>query len=647
MCCGANHTFSLDIFRRHEAIGTVCEGNENAPGIASTDHDIWSLSVIHAESVHDQQSLVRQDGESHFVRTEQGDKDRFEFSYKQLWMYAMRYASHLVSDPIMCEDTIDPSCDQMPTSIVWYRFAQLAFRLGFRSRRIALMSSASALDKIVFKCVSWVAGAAKGGISPQLQVAEVRKRLQIETDMPLEKAPSLIMDDQDVEVQNRLGHYDVDYPQKGKLELFVRWLYNVEEPRGKYITPSFIRKAMFHAFFGLGMRSRDKLIIGDEQNETKTQTTSQDVLPVPFPSSTHRNPCKAPELGDHHIIHNHQSSHQGSADPSFATFAHVNPPSGCTDTSSPRGEERGPQKTMTDMIMILQELERLRTCNSQQCSDTSTCYPASVTQTSSSPTDSQNPEKEETASKSMLSDRSLEGSSSTVLKTAESATPAGWKVNPQSLSPLTLAQPSGLRQSILEPSFDDAIESNAGKKLSSRTTSVFEVVPHSASSSSADLDNLISFDDPDNTSAAIKQDPGISKCSYWSPAMTSHLKSRQQKQSSSVSPNSHEISYFNVPLAQIEQCESIIGHPLESTELVSSHLYQLSGQEQENLKAPAVTKAESKRVREIVEESLSCVHDCAKYSATAAGRKGRKRSFQEYNACSKSVDTQGVRTIPW
>ena len=554
-----------------------------------------ALNLIHAEFNHDQRSLVQQKGESHFVRTEQGDKNRFEFCYRQLWMYAMRHSSHLVSGPVMWEHTTDPPCDQMPMSILWYRFAQLAFKLGFRSRRITLMGSASALDKIVLDCISWVAGAAKGGISPERQVAEVRERLQIETDIPLEKAPSLITEDQDLEVQNRLGHYDVDYPQKAKLELFVRWLYDVEEPRGKYITPSFVRRAMFHAFFGHNMRSRDKVTIVHEQNETNA-------LPVLFPSKTHSNPWRAPELGDHHVVNRHPSSQQGSADQNFTTFAHVNSPSDCIGTS-PRGEERGFQKTRAD---------------------------------SSSATGCQNAEKE-AANKVMLSDDSLESSLSMLLRTAESATPAGLKANIGSpLSTLTLAQPSDLRQSILESSLDNAIKSDAEKKPSSNP----------ASSSFADSEELIAFDDFQNTSATIEQDPTISERSYWSSALTSHYESGQEKQNSSGSPNSHDAYYPDLPMPQIEQCESIVGLPTESMELVPSRPRSSWGRGQETLKTPAITKASTKRIREIVEESLSCVHDCAKYSATVVGRKSRKRSFQEYSACLESVDTQEARTVP-
>ena len=122
------------------------------------------------------------------------------------------------------------------------------------------MGSVSALDEAVRDCVSWVTGATKDGTSPHHQAAEVRNRLQIETDTPSENAPPLISDKNDLLVQHRCGRAFGALRRQVKLDLFIRWLYDVEEPRDKYIPLSFVQRAIFQAFFDHKVRPTDESV---------------------------------------------------------------------------------------------------------------------------------------------------------------------------------------------------------------------------------------------------------------------------------------------------------------------------------------------------------------------------------------------------
>ena len=223
----------------------------------------------------EQQRPIRQDGENHFVQIEEGDKDHFEFSYKQLWIYAMRHFPNLVHADAERGSIKECSYVKKPISILWYRFARLALRLGFRSPKMELMGSISAVNEAVIECLSWGAGTSKIGALVHDHVAEIREKLQIETDAPPETAPSFVTESSDFDIENRYGRTFEASSQGLKTELFIRWLYDTREPRGRYITASFIQRALFHAFFGHTMSTRDSVAsqrkyIDDSISEHKT-----------------------------------------------------------------------------------------------------------------------------------------------------------------------------------------------------------------------------------------------------------------------------------------------------------------------------------------------------------------------------------------
>ena len=109
----------------------------------------------------------------------------------------MRHFPNLVNVIIEGEPTMDSSWVKKPKSILWYRFARLALKLGFRSRNIELMG--------LYR-----------------QVAEVRKGLQIEADIPPDKTPSLITEDEELDVRKRFGYHFKNPQITVTLEIFLR-----------------------------------------------------------------------------------------------------------------------------------------------------------------------------------------------------------------------------------------------------------------------------------------------------------------------------------------------------------------------------------------------------------------------------------------
>ena len=251
-----------------------------------------------------------------------------------------------------------------------------ALRLGFRSRKIDTMGSVSALNDAVMECISWIAGSSKDGVSPEHLVAVVRDRLQIETDEMPEKPPSLTTNDGDLNIQQRCGRSLEALRRKAKFEVLIRWLYDVEEPRGKYITSSFVQRAVLHAFFGHDIQSRDKVAIDHRQSD---DSGSEDRVQAGDKTA----PCDSfPELA--------RSTPTGTSDTPHSvisissTIADFKPSTEMSVVLSPRNEESGSQKSLAEMITMLRNSTESGTCNPGNNSSVSAS--CSVEATCSSPT---------------------------------------------------------------------------------------------------------------------------------------------------------------------------------------------------------------------------------------------------------------------
>ncbi len=586
-----------------------------------------ALRVLFAGCNRKQQRLIRQDGENHFVQIDEGDKDQFEFSYRQLWIYAMRHFPDLVSANVEGEATKDSSCVKMPISIFWYRFARLALRLGFRSRKMELMGSTSALDEVITDCISWVAGASKDGASPHHQAAEVRKRLQVETDTPPETAPSLVTDDSDLDIQYRYRRPFEGSRRKVELGLFIRWLYDTSEPRGRYITQSFVQRAIFQAFFGRDMRRGDEGVIELQQVddpsskygviEAENETASQGNLSAGFGRHVHK---EASELVDHGGIEHHQSSYQESGIPISAAPADIKPSPDISDILSPRDEEAGSQQSLAEIIMKLQEPTGFGACRSQRCSDVPTSH--------SSPTRNQAVDESMIESSRTSPVASIKSSLPMLSEVSEPARRLRRTVHPDlPISPRTPSEQSDQGMSMLEDCSDYASGLNGKKEL---LLPALEIAPDTETITSTNLsssETLIALNSPSGDVSVSKRGFIFSEYLSRLPESTSYSRLEQDMVSATTrkSPDGNAITESlsklsspsdirdpKVPKEQFRQSETILG---------------------------AVAKAPTKRICEIVAESQSCIQDYVSHFLDQAERKNPKRSFREYSTGLEGTDT--------
>ncbi len=588
-----------------------------------------ALCGIFVGSKHDPQRLVRQDGENHFVQTDAEGENQFEFGYRQLWIYAMRHLPDLVNVGVEDNPTEDSLGVRKPNSILWYRFARLALKLGFRSRKIELMGSVNALDDAILECLSQVAGIVSKGASQDRQVAETRDRLQIETDNPLETPPSLTTETSVLDFHNRRS-FEEDSRRNAKREFFIRWLYDIEEPRGRYISHFFVQRAMFQAFFGSPRRKKDQQLETSDRNpaledhEAESRTVN-DALFTQSAKYAHIDNSIVLKPRIHGIRDNKPSSEQ------IMDLENVDVSPRLSDILSPRNEETGSQKSLAE-IMFGEPIQR-GICNPWEYNSVAASSAERVKENYVSPFTHQADKETVLANKLLLRGSSVESSPTMLFERSDLAMRPRWDSHLESsISPLTLSRQSDSEPSVAEKDVDDTPSVDAEEGLLTILTPTSEVAPSpqflaftglpeaSQTSSRASAvydtgsisseDSVLSFVLGDCSGAERGTLCGTSK----RPLEFDTVRESPVNFLNSSDPNA--------PTVQFGWPESSPRLNTESTDLASPPLPPTS----EGSRRP-VARIIAKRVREIVAEDQSCDHASAFYSSALAERNSTKRNF--------------------
>lgn len=195
--------------------------------------------------------FLRQDGERRYVQVKGNKEEEFEFSYRQLWMYAMRHFPDLVNVAPRKEPNKEKPIVKEPDPILWQQFADLALRLGFQSDKMKELGSAEALDRAIRNYLLRITEYISEEESLEAQVTQVKNRLEREDQS--NSIPALTNDTSDTTLQRRCGRPFEDSQAEAKENLYIRYVY-AEETNAKYITSFFVQRATFIAFFGNGIR---------------------------------------------------------------------------------------------------------------------------------------------------------------------------------------------------------------------------------------------------------------------------------------------------------------------------------------------------------------------------------------------------------
>ena len=229
--------------------------------------------------------------------------DRFEYSYRQLWMYAMRHFPDLVNTAPRKEPSKEKPIIKEPSPFLWQRFARLALKLGFSSPKIEEMSSSEELERPIRTSVPHVAGYRNDkvdGGETQASTASV----------PLPQSPR-----RDLDLQHRCGRPFETSQQQAESTMFMHLIYNHRKASDGYINAFFVQRSTFQAFFG-----HRYIGIGDQSMSTVEFGEDTDIMDVDNSTNT-RTPT--------HANRGHQQS--GVA----------NSRSGLEETTSTNGDQLG------------------------------------------------------------------------------------------------------------------------------------------------------------------------------------------------------------------------------------------------------------------------------------------------------------------
>lgn len=190
---------------------------------------------------HDDKVLIQVD-ESNFAVTSGNSNDRIELGYRQIMVFVMR---HLLELPRRASDDsakVRPRLN--PSKGLLYRFARLAFRLGFGSPEI----HALLIDE----------DDSEGYQAPATFTSN---------------GPLMVSSGSGVKLRRRCGLPILDTFRNDREFLFLHYLHDVQTHRDEDITSYFVLKATYFAFLGqsksdidlspLGLISLDSTDIGN------------------------------------------------------------------------------------------------------------------------------------------------------------------------------------------------------------------------------------------------------------------------------------------------------------------------------------------------------------------------------------------------
>ena len=199
---------------------------------------------------------VFQNQESSFVAVIGSWQDCFVLGLLQLWAFSTRYFPQMIQfTPKMDEGSVKPLV-QEPNAHIWYKFADLAHRLGFRSQEIDKILAENTDVKITPGSLHTLRPEVMYGSNavPFASLAqEVNKSLQnVCCSRERETRPHITVADAE-ELSHRCGMPYNESQERDREYLFLDTLYDSPDrynSSGDEISSFYVKRAIFFAFFG-------------------------------------------------------------------------------------------------------------------------------------------------------------------------------------------------------------------------------------------------------------------------------------------------------------------------------------------------------------------------------------------------------------
>jgi len=199
---------------------------------------------------------VFQNQESSFVAVIGSWQDCFVLGLLQLWAFSTRYFPQMIQfTPKMDEGSVKPLV-QEPNAHIWYKFADLAHRLGFRSQEIDKILAENTDIKITPGSLHTLRPEVMYGsnaVSFTNLAQEVNKSLQnVCCSRERETRPHITVADAE-ELSHRCGMPYNESQERDREYLFLDTLYDSPDrynSSGDEISSFYVKRAIFFAFFG-------------------------------------------------------------------------------------------------------------------------------------------------------------------------------------------------------------------------------------------------------------------------------------------------------------------------------------------------------------------------------------------------------------
>lgn len=252
---------------------------------------------------------VLQNQESSFSAVTGSEQDCFVLGLLQLWAFTTRYFPQMIQfTPKMDEGSVKPLV-QEPNAHIWYKFAELAYRLGFRSQEIDKILAENTDVKITPDSLRTLRPEVMYGSNavPFADlVQEVNKSLQNVCCFRERKTKPHIRVADAEELSHRCGMPYNESQERDREYLFLDTLYGSQDRHnstGDEISSFYVKRAIFFAFFG-----------------TQLPNSLKDSPPPHIPSTTVEHGSDSREKADVILERNvrdeiSHSESRGSSDP--------------------------------------------------------------------------------------------------------------------------------------------------------------------------------------------------------------------------------------------------------------------------------------------------------------------------------------------
>lgn len=201
----------------------------------------------------DDEYIVQQSERS--FRSESGNlSDQFEFGYRQVWLYSWRHFTELIEECPRKEDGQPTPVPQEPDEVLWYEFAVLANKLGFKSEQISRLMSPNPDREVARKALL------KGRDPRYFKYGEADfERFQDQlVDMyraaihvpPTYIMPPLLINGPGESLKRRCGRVYQKAYEDDRDFLFLDVLYSPRKGEGEGVSSFYVRMSVYFAFFG-------------------------------------------------------------------------------------------------------------------------------------------------------------------------------------------------------------------------------------------------------------------------------------------------------------------------------------------------------------------------------------------------------------